>query len=258
MHTYGYLFSQLVRRELRHKYQGSVLGVLWYFINPLVLMALYGVMLGPLLKAVHKPDYPIFILGGLLVWLFFQQSVLTAALTLVEQSDLVSKVRFPRETVPGAVVVVQLVPYVAMLAILLPVALILRGDASPAVFELIPLTMCLFAFTLGLCLIVSVLHAYYRDVHPVLTALLIPWFFASGVLFSIQELPGLHSYPWLGALLRWGDPIAPFIVAVRTVVYYGQTPSADVLAYVLAAAVVSLGLGAAVFRRLEGDLAVVL
>jgi lipopolysaccharide transport system permease protein len=258
MHGYGYLFSQLVRRELRSKYKGSVLGVLWYFINPLVLMGLYGVLLGPLLKAVHKPDYPIFILAGLLVWLFFQQSLLSASTTLVEQSALVSKVRFPRETVPAAVVTVQLVPYLAMLVVLLPVALVLRSDASPAIFELIPLTVCLFAFTLGLALMVSVLHAYYRDVHPILTAAFLPWFFVSGVLFDIQTLPGLPSHPWLGPVLRWGNPIAPFIEAVRTVIYAGQTPPATVLAYVVAAAMISLGLGVAVFRRLQGELAVVL
>lgn len=258
MFRYRYLFSQLVRRELRQKYKGSVLGVLWYFINPLVLMALYGVMLGPLLKAVHKPDYPIFILGGLLVWLFFQQSMLGAAITLVEQSALVSKVRFPRETVPAAVVTVQLVPYFSMLVVLLPVALILRSDASLAVFELVPLTLCLFAFTLGLALIASVLHAYYRDVYPVLMALFVPLFFVSGVLFSIKQLPGLPSHAWLGPLLRWGNPIAPFIEAVRTVIYYGQTPEATVLLYVFAAAIISLGLGVVVFRRMEGELAVVL
>ena len=255
---YGYLFSQLVRRELRQKYKGSFLGVLWYFINPLVLMGLYGVMLGPLLKAVHMPDYWLFILGGLLVWLFFQQSMLGAAVTLVEQSALVSKVRFPRETVPAAVVTVQLVPYFSMLVVVVPLALILRSDASLAVLWLVPLTACLFAFTLGLALMASVLHAYYRDVYPVLTAAFVPLFFISGVLFSIQRLPGLPSHPWLGPVLRWGNPIAPFIEAVRTVIYYGQTPSATVLLYVLAASIISLALGTAVFRRLEGELAVVL
>jgi lipopolysaccharide transport system permease protein len=258
MLRYKYLFSQLVRRELRQKYKGSVLGVLWYFINPLVLMALYGVMLGPLLRAVQYPDYPVFILAGLLVWLFFSQSLLSAAITLVEQSALVSKVRFPRETVPAAVVTVQLVPFFAMLVILLPVALILRSDAGPVTLELVPLIVCLFAFTLGLALIASVLHAYYRDVHPVLTALFVPLFFASGVLFSIQKLPGLHSHAWLGPLLRWGNPIAPFIEAVRNVIYVGRTPATSVLVYVLVAAAVSLAAGWAVFRRMEGELAVVL
>jgi lipopolysaccharide transport system permease protein len=258
MLRYSYLFSQLVRRELRQKYKGSVLGVLWYFVNPLVIMALYGVMLGPLLKAVNIPDYPIFILAGLLVWLFFSQSLLAASGCLVEQSSLVSRVRFPRESVPAAVVAVQLVPFFAMLVMLLPVTLILRDNASPALLELVPLVLCLFVFTLGLSLLAAVLHAYYRDVQPVLNAALLPLFFVSGVLFSIEKLPGLHSHHWAEPLLRWGDPIAPFISAVRTVVYDGRTPDAPTLLYVAVAALTSAVLGISLFRRLEGELAVVL
>jgi ABC-type polysaccharide/polyol phosphate export permease len=116
----------------------------------------------------------------------------------------------------------------------------------------------LFAFTLGLSLMVAVLHAYYRDVQPVLNAALLPLFFVSGVLFRIQTLPGLNSHPWAGPLLQWGNPIAPFVTAMQDVIYFGQAPSAAVMGYVLAAAVVSLALGVTLFRRMEGELAVVL
>jgi ABC-type polysaccharide/polyol phosphate export permease len=255
---YRYLFSQLVRRELRQKYKGSALGILWYFINPLVIMAMYEFLLGPLLKAVHYPDYPVFILAGLLVWLFWSQSLLSGATALVDQTSLVSKVRFPRQTVPTAVVTVQLVPFFAMLVVLLPVAMALRGDASLAMFELIPLILFLFVLTVGMCLALAVLHAYYRDVQPILNAALLPLFFASGILFSIEQLPGLDSHPWAGPLLHWGNPIAPYIDSVRTVVYSGRTPSAADLVYVVAAAAVSICVGLVVFRRMEGELAVVL
>jgi len=204
MLRYRYLFSQLVRRELRQKYKGSALGVLWYFVNPLVLMALYGLMLRSVLRAVAYPDYPIFILAGLVVWLFFSQSLLSAASSLVDQSSLVSKVRFPRETVPAAIVTVQLVPLIAMLVVLLPL------------------------------------------------------FFVSGVLFQFQGLPGVQSHPWIGSLLRWGDPVAPFIAAMRAVVYSGAVPPATTLAYVLAAAALALGAGILLFRRFSRELAVVL
>lgn len=258
MIRYRYLFSQLVRRELRQKYQGSVLGVVWYLVNPLVLMAVYGVMLDPLLKAVSYADYPIFILTGLTVWLFFSQGLLAAATSFVEQTALVSKVRFPREMIPAAAVTVQLIPMLAMLIVLVPVALAVRGSASAALLLLVPLIVCLFAFTLGLAFIASVMHAYFRDVQPVLTAALLPWFFISGVLFSLQHLPGLESHHWVEPLLRWANPIAPFIDTARSVLYGGHAPSLATLGYVVAAAAVSLAVGSAVFRRLQGELAVVL
>jgi ABC-type polysaccharide/polyol phosphate export permease len=258
MRGYSYLFSQLVRRELRQKYKGSALGVLWYLVNPLVLMAVYGVMLGPVLKAVNYSDYPLFILAGLLVWLFFAQSLTAASTSLVDQSALISKVRFPRESIPAASVTAQIVPYLAMLAVLLPITLAIRGNASWALLLLIPVTACLFAFTLGLSLIAATAHAYYRDVQPILTAALLPWFFISGVLFNLQSLPGLTAHHWIEPLLRWVNPVAPFIEAVRDIIYGGRAPSAAVLMYVLAAAVVAGFAGIAVFRRGEGELAVVL
>jgi ABC-type polysaccharide/polyol phosphate export permease len=258
MLRYRYLFTQLVRRELRQKYKGTVLGVLWYLVNPLVLMAVYGVMLGPLLKAVKIADYPLFILAGLIVWLFFSQALVAAATSLVEQSALVSRVRFPRETVPAAAVTVQLVPFVTMLALLLPVTLAVRASAGPALLLLAPLALCLFAFTLGLALIAAALHAYFRDVQPVLTAALLPLFFVSGVLFNLQSLPGLRAHAWAEPLLRWGNPVAPFIEAVRSVLYDGRAPAGTTLAYVLIAAGLALAAGVLLFRRLDRELAVVL
>src|SRR5919199_2793535 len=101
----------MVRRELRQKYKGSALGVLWYLVNPLVLMGAYALMFSVLLKAVNIDDYPLFLMVGLVVWLFFSQSLLSASGSLLEQSALVRKVRFPRETIPASVVTVQLVPF---------------------------------------------------------------------------------------------------------------------------------------------------
>jgi ABC-type polysaccharide/polyol phosphate export permease len=257
MRSYSYLFSQLVRRELRQKYKGSALGVLWYLVNPLALLAVYGVMLGPILKAVHYHHYPIFILAGLLVWLFFSQSLTAAATSLVEQSALIAKVRFPREAIPAAVVAVQLVPFGAMLIVLVPVALIV-GTTSWALLLLPVLILCLFALTLGLALIVATMHAYYRDVQPILAAALLPWFFISGVLFRLQALPGFHAHHWLEPLLRWGNPIAPFIEAAQSILWSRHAPAGPVLAYVIVAGAISLACGLAVFRRGEGELAVVL
>src|SRR5205807_314716 len=235
MLRYRYLFEQMVRRELRQKYKGSLLGVLWYLVNPLVLMAVYGLMFGVLLKAVRIADYPIFIFVGLIVWLFFSQALLAASTSLVDQSSLVSKVRFPRETVPASVVTVQLVPFLVLLVLIAPVAIAVRESLSPSLLLLIPLVVCLFAFTLGLALIAAVLHAYFRDVQPVLTATLLPLFFVSPIFFRVQSLPGLHDHSWAEPLLRWANPISPFIEASRNILYDGHAPGLAVLAYVLGA-----------------------
>jgi len=255
---YRYLFEQMVRRELRQKYKGSVLGVLWYVVNPLVLMVAYGVMFGVLLKAVTIPDYLLFLFVGLIVWVFFQQSLMAAAGSLVEQASLVAKVRFPRETVPASVVTVQLATFLVLLAGVLPVAIALRDAFDPALLLLIPLVACLYVFVLGISLAVAVLHAHFRDVQPILAAVLLPWFFITPIFFRLSDLPGLDGHRWAEALLRWVNPVAPFIEAIRSVLYEGRAPALGTLLYVVAAAAVALLGGRAIFKRLERELAVVL
>jgi homopolymeric O-antigen transport system permease protein len=255
---YRYLFEQMVRRELRQKYKGSLLGVLWYVVNPLVLMGAYALMFGVLLEAVDIDDYPLFLMVGLIVWVFFSQSLLAAATSLIDQASLVGKVRFPRETVPASVITVQLVTFLALLALVAPVAIVVRGSLDPALALLVPVVACLFAFTLGAGLIVAVLHAYFRDVQPIVAAALLPWFFLTPIFFRVQDLPGIDGREWAEVLLQWVNPMAPFVEAVRAVLYDGAAPGLDVLLYVLAAGAVALAGGVALFRRMGRELAVVL
>jgi len=255
---YRFLFEQMVRRELRQKYKGSALGVLWYFVNPLVLMGAYALVFSVLLKVADIPDYPLFLLVGLIVWVFFSQALLAAAPSLVLNGALVRKVSFPRESIPTSVATVQLITFVVMLTVVTPVAVIVRGSLDPALALLPVIVVLLFGMVLGLSLVVSVLHAHYRDVEPVLATALLPWFFLTPIFLPVSDMPGVAAHRWLGDLLQWGNPIAPFITAARDVLFDGTAPGADVMLYLVAAGAGALALGVLLFRRMERDLAVLL
>ena len=256
---YRFLFAQLVRRELRQKYQGSGLGVLWYLINPLVLMGAYYLMFGVLFKTVSHHHYPLFLMVGLVVWIFFSQSLLSAAPSLIDQGALVRKVRFPRESIPASVVTVQLITFVVVFAMVAVVTVAIVGTLEPELLLLAPLLVALFVFALGLALIVSILHAYFRDVAPILGAALLPWFFISPIFFTVDDLAKrVDGNEWARILVTWVNPIAPFITAFRNVVYDGVVPSAGTLLYVGVAALVVPAVGVLLFRRLQSELAVVL
>ncbi len=257
-HPYEYLFAQLVRRELRRRYKGSTLGVVWYLINPLVLLGAYTFMFGYVLHVQKLPDFPIFVMIGLVVWTFFQQSLLSAADSLIEQGGLVRKARFPRETIPASTVAVQLVTMTAVLVLLVPLAVALRGTFGPALLLLPVLVALLFCFVLGCALAVAVLHAYFRDVAPILTAALLPWFFLTPIFYEPSTLGPLLHHPFVGTLLEWVNPVAPFVQGLRAILYYSGGPDWGRLLYALLAAVLALALGSAVFRRMQGELAVVL
>jgi ABC-type polysaccharide/polyol phosphate export permease len=257
MRRHGYLFVQLVRRELRRKYQGSTLGPVWYLVNPLVMMAAYTLMFGHIIKVGTYADYPIFLLAGLVVWTFFQQSLLAAAESLIDQGGLVRKARFPREAIPAASVAAQLGTFGAMLVLLIPLALALRGTLKPALLLLPVIVVLLFCFVLGCALIVAVLHAYFRDVAPILTAGLLPWFFLTPIFFEPGKFGFVQHHAWVKALLEWVNPIAPFVQSFRTVLYNGAAPTAAQIVYVFAAGAIAIALGLLVFRQMEGELAVV-
>ena len=225
---YRYLFEQMVRRELRQKYKGSALGVLWYLINPLVLMGAYYLMFGVLFKvATPREHYPLFLLVGLVVWIFFSQAVLSAAPSLLDHGALVRKARFPRETIPASVVTVQLVTFLALLALLTPIDDRDPRDARAGAARCCrSSSLCLFAFVLGLALAVSVLHAYFRDVAPILSR------GAAAVVLPLADLlprtlPGERRRQRRRSfVLEWLNPVRRSSSRCATSLYGGVLPSA--------------------------------
>jgi homopolymeric O-antigen transport system permease protein len=254
---YRFLFEQMVRRELRQKYKGSSLGVLWYLVNPLILMGAYALVFNVLLKVATVPDYPLFLITGLIVWVFFSQALLAAAPSLVVNAPLIRKVRFPRQTIPASVATVQLVTFLVMLALVVPVTLVVRGNLDASLLLLPLVAAGLFCLVLGFSLGISILHAHYRDVEPVLAALLLPWFFVTPIFLRVDDFPGADSHQWLADLLQWGNPVAPFVDSVRQIVYAGTAPSVASLLYVVGVGAGAVVLGWLAFRRMERDLAVI-
>jgi ABC-type polysaccharide/polyol phosphate export permease len=255
MGRYRFLFEQLVRRELRRKYQGSVLGIAWYVVNPLVLMGAYYFLFGVLIPPAEIADFPLFLMIGLVVWLFFSQSLLAAASSLLDQGALIRKARFPRETLPAAVVTVQFVTFCVLLALVAVIVYAVRGTLDAPVVLLPVLLAALYAFTLGAAFMVAILHAYFRDVAPILSAVLLPWFFLSPIFFRPEDVAADH--PWAEDLLTWANPIAPFIESVRDVVYAGAWPDAYAVLYTVGIALLATCGGLWLFRRMQGELAVV-
>src|SRR4029079_6131308 len=131
---------------------------------------------------------------------------------LIDQGSLIRKARFPREIVPAAVVTVQFVTFAAVLAAVTVLTRAGRAKQSGSLLLLPPLLVALYAFAAGLALGISVLHAYFRDVAPILAAVLLPWFFVSPIFFDPSDIT---TDPTYRDALQWANPIAPFITAIR-------------------------------------------
>ncbi len=254
---YRELFASLFRRDLRARYKGTVLGLAWSLAHPLLLMAVYVLVFSLLWKVTSIDHYPLYLLSGLAAWIFFSSSLQAASRSMLDYAELIKKVRFPRQLVPLSAVATQLVAFLAMLAGLIVVNAAVLPRTRDTVWLSIPLALCLVALVAGLALAVASANVVFRDVEHLVSALLLPWFFLTPILYSLDELPGgFDRYGTVVDLLRWANPVTPPIEALRAPLFFGELPALADLLYLLGATVAALALGALVFSRVDDRIAV--
>jgi ABC-type polysaccharide/polyol phosphate export permease len=254
---YRELFGSLFRRDLRAKYKGSVLGLAWTLALPVLLMLVYLVVFSVLWKAeaTDFDDYWLFLLCGLPPWAFFASSLQSSARSLLENASLIRKVRFPRQLVPLSVVATQVVAFVAMLAVVLALSLVVREGTAATAWLSLPVAGLIVLFVGGLALAVASLNAVLRDVEFIVSALLLPWFFLTPILYRLEDLPGVAEHPRLADLIHWGNPMTPPVEAFRTPLFFGDAPAAGDLVYLVVETAAALALGAVAFRGMDDRIA---
>jgi lipopolysaccharide transport system permease protein len=255
--SYGDLLRTLVKREIRVRYKGSALGLLWSLVYPLVMMAVYTLVFSVLWKSAGDiPHYPLFVLAGLAVWGFFQVGLQMGTASLVANSDLIKKVWFPRELVVTAAVLAQTVSIGVILVVLIPLDLIIVPRTARTMLLGVPILAALLCLALGFAWIASTANVFYRDVEHLLAVLFLPWFFLTPVLYSLTLLPAAVQHPWLINLLRYGNPVTPYVEGLRGVMLEGVVPGATLLAYIFLVGPVLALVGLRVIQRYEDRLAI--
>ena len=252
---YRELFVNLFRRDLAVRYKGSLLGVAWTLLHPLVLMAAYTLVFSLLLDAVAVEHYPLFVLTGLLTWVFFQSSLQMASTSLVGMASLVKQVRFPRQLVPLSVVATNLVSFFAMLAVLVPLNLVIVPETRSTFWAALLLVFPLVALVSGLAIVVACANVRFRDVEHLLAAVFLPWFFLTPIFYTFDTLPGLERYENVVAVLSYVNFVVPVVEAIRDPLFFGRLPELGDVVYSVGAAVAALALGAFVFRRTDDQMA---
>jgi homopolymeric O-antigen transport system permease protein len=209
------LVRTLVVRELKARYRGSVLGFLWSFLNPLMLMLVYALVFSFYLRS-DTQSYAAFLLSGLLPWIWFASSVLEGTSSVVAGSNLVNKALFPAEVLPVVPVVANLVHFVLGLPILV-LFLLFYGKSVPPLVVLLPaLLLVQFLFTTALVLALSALNVFYRDLQHIVGNLMTLWFFLTPVVYEAKNVP--HPFAWTLRL----NPMAPLIKGYQDLFYYQE------------------------------------
>jgi ABC-type polysaccharide/polyol phosphate export permease len=247
---YRVLIGSLVSRELKARYRGSVLGFLWSFVNPLLLLFTYWLVFTYMLvpgRSKNVDPYFVFMFCGILPWTWFQGSIMEASGGLISGGNLIKKVLFPAEVLPVVTVFANLVQLLLALPVLLLV-LVWKDHLRPSALLLpIPLLVQL-VLTLGVSLIVSALTVHFRDIQNILSHLLHIWFFASPVIYPYPDSGLLHT------ILRL-NPMTHILVSYQEILFYGSFHHFRGLLGSALFALLTFSLGAFLFDRLRDTFA---
>jgi len=263
------LLVGLIRKDLKVKYQGSVLGFLWSLANPLLLLGVYTFVFQVVLKS-GIPMFGFFLLSGLLVWNLFSGSVAFSTDAVVGNAGLVKKVRFPLNVLPLTPVGFNLVHFALQLLVLVVVQLVagFTHFLGWGLLLAIPAIGVAVLLTVGLSFLVAALNVRYRDTKHLVEVLLMAGFWVNPIVYSISLVkPHLHGWHEFSYFL---NPMAGVVVAMQRALYAddaklknGTYVLADpgyayYLKWLALGAVVSallLWLGLHAYRRLAADFA---
>lgn len=255
LYKYRVLIQNLVSRELKARYRGTILGFLWSFFNPLLLMIVYTIVFGFIIPSrfpgfgENRLVYALFLFCGVLPWTWFASSSLESANVLMVQGNLIKKILFPVEILPIVVVTSNFVHFVLGLPILFLFALIMLKKFTVYILFLPAVILVQFVFSLGFALIVSSLTVHFRDIKDILANMLTLWFFASPIIYPVM-FETIQRNKWLRLMLDI-NPITHIMQGYQNCVFFGEMIRWRRLGITFLVSLVLLVVGYAIFDRLR-------
>jgi lipopolysaccharide transport system permease protein len=240
------LFQMLVWRDVKVRYKQTFIGIAWAVVQPVMLMIVFSLVFGKFAQFSSEGlPYQVFAYSGLLPWSYFAGALTLAAASVVSNTNLVTKVYFPRVFLPFAASAVPLLDFA--IAFLVLIGLMAWFDIGvSATVVLMPAFVALaFVTALGVGLFLSAINVRYRDVPYAIPFMLQVWMWLSPVAYAVTALP--ERFQWVFAL----NPMTGVINGFRWSLLGTPAPSPGQLALSIGAAIVFFFGGLAYFRRSE-------
>ena len=242
--AYRSMIRSLVHKDLRGRYQASVLGFLWTFIVPLCQLLVYTVVFSVILKNNIEKFY-LYLFVGLIPWNFFSACLTGGSSCIIQQQSLVNKIYFPREVIPIAYVTGAFVNMLYCEIVVILVALFSGVQFNVLGLLCLPLVMAIeYILALGITMIMSAVNVYFRDLEHILGIIAMAWMFMTPIMYDINIAGKLGKYLML-------NPMTPIITAYRDILYKGGVPELGTLGISFGMGVLFLVLGFFVFGKLK-------
>ena len=248
LYHYRELLKTSVKKDIRGKYKGSFLGILWSFINPLLQVLVYAIVF-PYIMKVQTENYLIFLICGIIPWTWFVTSISQGTTSITNNANLIKKVYFPREILPISVVTSGLVNFLISCIIIL-IFVLLGGLGVTWHLIFLPLIVIIqYLFTLALIFVLSAINVYIKDVEYIVSFIINMLFYATPVLYTTEMFSG--PILWLFRL----NPLAHLINAYRDVFYVHHIPNLVSLLSLMGICIVIVIVGYLIFKKLERNFA---
>ena len=245
---YRDLLRLLVGTNIKTRYKRSLLGVVWTLLNPLLTMIVMTIAFSALFRF-SLPNYPVYVLSGLVLWGFFQQSTTQAMESVVWGSALLKKVYIPAAVFPIAAIGTGLVNLGLSLAPILLIMLVLKASFTWALL-FVPVGVGLLAlFCLGLGLMVASIAVFFSDVVEMYGVLLRIWFYLTPVMYPKEILP--ERFAWIIDI----NPMYHFMLCWRDPIYRGVLPPTHSILLAAAWSAATLVAGWWIFARQSHQIA---
>ncbi len=245
IYEYRLMVYSLVKRDLRGKYKGSVLGFMWTFVNPLLQLLVYNMVFSIIMRAGVEKFY-LYLFVGLIPWLFFSAAITGGSTCIIAQKDLIKKIRFPREIIPISYVTSQFVNMLLSFIVVIIVSVVSGVKLTVGGILCLPVIMLVeYMMALGIALISSSLTVYFRDLEHILAIVAMAWLYATPICYPETMVP--EKYLSLYRL----NPVTPVVNAYRDVLYYGKTPDLTTLLLAAGIGLITILLGVLIFGKLQ-------
>lgn len=244
LYQYREFLKTNVKKDIRGKYKGSFLGVLWSFINPLLMALVYAIVFPFVLKN-SQDNYVTFIIIGILPWNWFTTVISQGTFCVLANSGIIKKVFFPREILPISSATSGLVNFLISIPIIF-IFLLFSGIGFSKYILFLPLIVIIqYLLTLGIIMITSAIDVYIRDAEYIISFFVTMLFYATPVLYSTNLFPEKFRN------ILYLNPMTTIINSYRDIFYYKQLPSFINLEIVAMVSLVLLFLGFKIFKKLE-------
>jgi lipopolysaccharide transport system permease protein len=243
---YRDLLYFLTKRELQIRYKQSFFGISWAVLQPLVLAFIFALVFGTVIKTPTEGLPPaVFMVAGLVPWLFFSQSVMLGANSLVVDADLISKVYFPRIAIPVAKALSLIIDLVIAFFVVIVVGLIYGETISSNVYLVPAFVLLGLITTFAVSSLAAAVNVKYRDVQLVMPMLVQVLLFVTPVVYPGTKISG--DWKYLYAI----NPMSSVLDGVRWAIFDTPAPGWGTVAVSVASALILLVVALSYFRRTE-------